>query len=473
MGLRTRLILSHTLIVAMCLGIVAVAVLLLLQGYRNQFAVARLDDMTIPIYIQARSLAQGQASLDEVWTNLSEQAEGTGVYIFLIDDEGNIIRQASHGENMDKRRIKLPAGGLPADMSEPYHGTYVAPKGQTFIFAIYPLASLFGSQSPSVPEALVLAVPREEALTLWLRFAQPFLWAGLIALGISTVIAILLARSVYRPIQRVTHAAEEITQGRYEHEIQVAGPREVKGLALSFNQMAKQVRLSQQKLRDFVADVSHELGSPLTSIRGFAQAMLDGTIKGEEAQSRATHIIKDESERMIRLTDELLELSRIESGQIRMLHEPVDMGELLQHCQEIFSIQAQEKGLQLGMSLEPVLPVIGDIDRLEQVFSNLIDNAQKHTPAGGKIIIAARQSQTNFVEITIADTGPGIPPEQLPHVFERFYQVKEAKLGIGLGLAIAKEIVRAHGGDIIVSSILGEGTEFLVRLPSSAIAISE
>ena len=175
---------------------------------------------------------------------------------------------------------------------------------------------------------------------------------------------------------------------------------------------------------------------------------------------------------MIRLTDELLELSRIESGQIRMLSEPVDMKELLQHCQEIFSIQAGEKSIQLRPNLEPVSPVIGDIDRLEQVFNNLLDNALKHTPAGGKVSIATCQSSTDFVEITIADTGPGIPPEQLPHVFERFYQVKEMKSGTGLGLAIAKEIVRAHGGDITVNSVLDEGTEFLVRLPGRGVAHS-
>ena len=141
------------------------------------------------------------------------------------------------------------------------------------------------------------------------------------------------------------------------------------------------------------------------------------------------------------------------------------MKELLQHCQEIFSIRAEEKGIQLRTNLEPVSSVIGDIDRLEQVFNNLLDNALKHSPARGNIGIAARQGWADFVEITIADTGPGIPPEQLSQVFERFYQAKEMKSGTGLGLAIAKEIVRAHGGDITVSSVLGEGTEFLVRLP--------
>jgi len=143
---------------------------------------------------------------------------------------------------------------------------------------------------------------------------NPFLWAGLIAFVVSIVVAVLFARSVYRPIQRVTYAVEGISRGDYKQEIPVTGPREVKELASGFNQMARQVRMSQERLREFVADVSHELRSPLTSIRGFAQAILDGTVKGSQGQSRAARIIEDESKRMIRQVDELLELSRLESG---------------------------------------------------------------------------------------------------------------------------------------------------------------
>ena len=130
-------------------------------------------------------------------------------------------------------------------------------------------------------------------------------------------------------------------------------------------------------------------------------------------------------------------------------------------------MRAEEKGLQFTADIEPVTPITGDIDRLEQVFSNLLDNALKHTPSRGKVSIVARQPLPSFVEITVADTGPGIPPEQLPHVFERFYRAdaSAAKTGTGLGLAIAREIVRAHGGDIRVNSLSGVGTEFLVRLP--------
>jgi signal transduction histidine kinase len=265
----------------------------------------------------------------------------------------------------------------------------------------------------------------------------------------------------------VTNAAEEIARGNYEQQVPVDGPTEVKGLAQSFNQMSKQVKHSQQMLRDFVADVSHELRSPLTSIKGFAQAIVDGTAKGKENQLKAATVIEDESKRMMRLVEELLEFSRLESGQVKMVKEPVDLKELLQQCHEIFSMHAEEKGIKLKTEIEPLPPVIGDIDRLEQVFSNLLDNALKHTPSGGDVTIIARHTDTNFAEISITDTGPGIPAEQMRHVFERFYRAdpNAGKAGAGLGLAIARQIVLAHGGDIIAKSKLGKGTEFVVRLP--------
>jgi signal transduction histidine kinase len=154
-----------------------------------------------------------------------------------------------------------------------------------------------------------------------------------------------------------------------------------------------------------------------------------------------------------------------------MVKESVDLKDLLQQCREIFLIRAEEKNIQLRTEIEPLPPVTGDTDRLEQVFNNLLDNALKHTPYGGKVSIVTRQPHPNFVEITVTDTGPGITGEQLRHVFERFYRADPSagKAGAGLGLAIARQIVLAHGGDITAKSSLGQGTEFLVRLPVNPI----
>jgi two-component system sensor histidine kinase ResE len=270
------------------------------------------------------------------------------------------------------------------------------------------------------------------------------------------------------PVRRVTEAAGEIANGKYEQEVVPEGPAEIEKLALRFNQMAAQVRRSQTLLRNFVADVSHELRSPLTSIQGFATAILDGTAKDKEAHMKAAGIIDDESKRMMRLVNDLLELSRIESGQVKMLQETVDLKELLDQCREMFAMRAEEKNIELTMNVQTVNNVTGDIDRLEQVFCNLLDNALKHTPSGGSVSVSMYHSSPMFIEIDIADTGPGISKEQLPYVFERFYrgETGQAKTGTGLGLAISREIVRAHGGDITVNSTPGQGTTFKAILPS-------
>ena len=466
MSLRTRLILSYTLIIVLCLSIVAAALLVVFRDYRDRLAMARLSDMALPIYVQARIFARGQITLNQVWENLQEQANATGTAITLLDVEGDVIKQISP-EGTTWEPPKLPPKKLPFG-AKPTHGTYSTTPGAAFLYVAYALPTPWKPPLPNSPKTLVLSMPRQQAIGLLSNYARPFIWAGLIALLVSVVIAFLLARYVYTPIRQVSQAADQIAHGNYDQEVPVAGDKEVKDLATSFNQMASQVKQSQQTLRDFVANVSHELRSPLTSIKGFAQAILDGTAKDKQAQTKAATIIEDESKRMMRLVDDLLELSKLESGQITMLQEPVNVKELLEHCHDIVAIRAEESGLNLTLDIQSTATVNGDIDRLEQVINNLLDNALKHTPSGGRVAMAAQQPSADIIEITVSDTGPGIPPDQLKYVFERFYRVDKSgtKTGTGLGLAIAREIIRAHAGNITVLSKLNEGTQFVVTLPA-------
>ena len=468
MSLRMRLILSFTLIVVLCLSIAAVVVTVVLQTSRDRLTTARLIDIAKPVYVQVLTSARAEVSWRQVVSNLEEQAQKNNVYIFLADREGKVISQIPPAEGSQQQLTELPAEGLPRNAAKPTQGTFVTSDGKTFLYAAYYIGRLFDYQTPArLVETIALAMPRGGAIGILAGLLGPFLRAGLIALAISVVIAILLARSAYRPVRKVTEAVDKIAQGQYDQEIPVAGPKEIRSLATHFNEMAKKVKQSQQQLRHFVADVSHQLRTPLTSIQGFAQAILDGTAEDSDTKLKAAQVIDDESKRMIRQVEELLELSRMQSGQLQMAQEPVDIKELLLHCQEVFSMRAEEKDVILRTEIEPLMPVTGDVDRLEQVFSNLLDNALKNTPTKGEVGIAGRNSTTGFVEITISDNGPGIPPEQLPYVFERFYQASGLRTGFGLGLAIAKEIVTAHGGKIEVSSEPGEGTKFTVMLPAS------
>jgi len=468
MSLRMRLIISYTLIVVLCLSIVAVAVSVIIQGYRDQIVMAQLNDFGRPVLNQVRLVARGQITATELWVYMKEQAQKNDFHILLVDADGNLFRQVTPGVTQADRSIEIPEGELPYNISQLTRGTFQTAAGRTFNFTAYPVDRLFRNQGQVKMNTLVVAVQRSGALAIWVSLARPFLLAGLIALAVSVVIAFLMARSFYRPIQRITQAAERVAQGQYDQEVSIDGPEEIKVLAVGFNEMAGKIKQSQQQLRHFVADISHQLKSPLTSIQGFAQALLDGTAEDCETRLKAAQIIEDESKRMRHQVDELLELSRMQSGQIQMSRELVDLKELLMQCHEIFVHRAQEKSIKLQAEFEPLMPAIGDIDRLEQVFSNLLDNALKNCLVGGEVDIVGRNSGASFVSITVADSGPGIPPEQLPYVFERFYQAGGLRTGVGLGLAIAREIVFAHGGDIEVSSNPGDKTRFTVTLPTSA-----
>jgi signal transduction histidine kinase len=237
--------------------------------------------------------------------------------------------------------------------------------------------------------------------------------------------------------------------------------------------MTGQLQSTQQAQRDFLANVSHELRTPLTSIQGFAQALLDGAAATPEAIQRSAGIIFGEADRMRRLVDGLLDLARLDSGLRALTLAPVDLRGLLTGAAEKFSLRANAGSVTLAADLPPTLPAItGDADRLAQVVANLLDNALKHTPAGGRVTLSASASPTS-VEISVSDTGPGIPAEDLGRIFERFYQVDKSRAhsaGLGLGLAISREIVEAHGGRLRAESVTGLGSRFTVELPLPAAA---
>jgi len=287
-------------------------------------------------------------------------------------------------------------------------------------------------------------------------------------------------RSVSSPLRRLDKAANAIAQGDYDQAVPVQGPTEVCELAENFNLMAEQVRASQQSQRDLLANVSHELKTPLTSIQGFAQAISDGAAGDAESIRHSASVIQDEAQRMARMVSELLDLARIESGQIVMRREPVQLGAVLRDGAAKLALRAQQAGVKLNVQVSDDLPVIiGDGDRLAQVFTNLLDNALKHTPEGGQVTLAARHLSGSSivrrgktwpagVEVQVADTGGGIPPEDLGAHLERFYQVDKSRQrggGLGLGLAIVKQIVEAHYGAIKAESVVGIGSRFVVTLP--------
>jgi signal transduction histidine kinase len=299
---------------------------------------------------------------------------------------------------------------------------------------------------------------------------RPFIQSGIIALILALVLAFLMSRWIARPLQTMSEAARTITDGQ-DKVIPLAGPKEVQELAGAFNEMTGQVQASQQSQRDFVANVSHELKTPLTSIQGFAQAMLDGTVETDEALTQSAEVIFTESSRMHRLVNDLLDLARLEGGTMEFQRAPVDLNLILTNLVDRFSPQASRANVTIETRFNQLPLLIGDGDRLDQVFTNLVDNAIKFTPGGGRIKLQSDQIGEN-VRITVSDSGPGIPSDELHRVFERFYQLDKSRAGVrgrgvGLGLPIAHEIVQAHGGRLTAHSQLDQGSVFFVELPLS------
>jgi signal transduction histidine kinase len=304
--------------------------------------------------------------------------------------------------------------------------------------------------------------------TLREDFLPSFLRAGLVAFVLAVIFAAWMGSWIVSPLQTIEEASRNITNGEYQ-QIPLQGPDEVQALAGAYNEMIHQVQASQQSQRDFVANVSHELKTPLTSIQGFSQAMLDGTVDSGPALTKSAGIIKTEADRMYRLVVDLLDLARFDAGTVILDRKALDLRRMLTRVVNQLIPQAAEARVKLSLEVDPLPTCVGDEDRLAQVFTNLVDNAIKHTPENGFVMLTAR-SEAGLARIEIIDSGKGIPEEHINRIFERFYKVdgsrkKEAKPGTGLGLAIAQQIVQAHDGTITVRSIAGEGSVFEVAIP--------
>ena len=244
-----------------------------------------------------------------------------------------------------------------------------------------------------------------------------------------------------------------------------------KGAVLVLHEITELRRLERVR-QDFVANVSHEFRTPLTAIQGFAETLLGGALEDPINRRRFVEIIREHAMRLARLTEDLLKLSRIEAGQLKLEFRPVSVAQLIDSCMETAQLKAVPKQLSLAVQLPAELPPVrGDANSLQEVLQNLLDNALQYTPAGGKIEVSALSTDSRVV-VTVADTGIGIPQVEQERIFERFYRVDAARSreagGTGLGLSIARHIMEAHGGHLWVESAVGEGSRFHFSIPIAA-----
>jgi two-component system sensor histidine kinase BaeS len=298
------------------------------------------------------------------------------------------------------------------------------------------------------------------------RLNDAALQAGLIALVIAFVLAIILAEGILKPVRQLTRAAELVAAGDWSHEVPAKGKDELAALARSFNAMVDSLRQSEERRQGMTADIAHELRTPLAVQRAHLEAMQDGIypITAESLQP-----VLDQNGMLVRLVDDLRTLALADAGELQLEKQSVNAREFLLGMQERFRSAAEERNVEIVVSESQTCPsIMADPDRLAQIFTNLIGNALRYAPEGGKIILAA-ECTGNEILITVSDNGPGIPAEALPAIFDRFYRVDKARSreegGSGLGLAIARQLAGAHGGKLSAENLPQGGARFTLSIP--------
>jgi two-component system sensor histidine kinase BaeS len=294
------------------------------------------------------------------------------------------------------------------------------------------------------------------------RLPVVFMLALLILMSSAGVFVI--GRNLHRatqPIEEMMDAADHVAQGDYTARVTEHGPRDVRQLAHAFNSMSERLQLNDEQRRRLLADISHELRTPLTVLHGNLEGMLDGIYQPDAARLES---LVEETRVMSRLIDDLRTLADADSGTLKLQRESTDLGLLINEVIASFRGQAQAGGVNLSVEAASDLPLL-EIDpaRIRQVLTNLIANALRYTISGGSIRVGC-VSTSQLLEVTVSDTGRGIAPSDLPHIFDRYTKSSDSR-GSGLGLAIAKDLVEAHGGNITVQSEVNHGTTITFTLP--------
>ncbi len=287
------------------------------------------------------------------------------------------------------------------------------------------------------------------------------LFWGLVPILFVGFIISRIVRRFTRPVAELIEASSRVEAGDYAARVSERGPREMRSLARSFNAMTTRLQTNDEQRRAMLADVTHELRTPLTIIQGNLEGLIDGLYPRDDAHLDP---ILEETHVMSRLIDDLRTLALAESGSLKLQREPTDVGVLIRDVLASFQGKADAGQVQLSAAVPQALPQL-EVDpvRVREVISNLVSNALRYTPAGGKVEVLA-EVNASHLKITVRDTGKGIAPEALPHIFDRFYKGRDSA-GSGLGLAIAKQLVVAHGGEMHAQSVLGAGTVISFTLP--------
>jgi signal transduction histidine kinase len=471
-GLRLRLIAGFGLVIAVSLVFAGFSSLVLLRDQQAESAEQRFGRL-VPGFtesVMAWELFGWPRS--RIRAELTPLADYFDVRIFLLDGDCRVILDTDDREPMLGATLNIAARSADGDADEgmlPFRSLRVEAQGaDLYLFtSSQPNPVIPGAFPQRQPEStVVIAVPAADVTAAWARLLPRFAIAGGIAALVAVVVGTVLSARITRPIAAMTAASEAMAQGDYDQRIEMRGDDEVAQLAGAFNLMAGQANRSSHAMRQLLGNVSHELKTPLTSIQGFSQALVDGVVESEDERKQLAAVIHEEAGSMRELVDDLLYLSSIESGELALALDDVDFDALVAAGVRRLAFRAQESAVTVSHE-KGAGHVRADGRRLEQILSNLVDNAIRFSPPDSDVRVHTHGDAAS-VSLEVHNHGEPIPEEDLPSVFDRFYQADRARSDgahSGLGLAIVHELVQAHGGTIEVQSSRAGGTIFIVRLP--------
>jgi signal transduction histidine kinase len=503
-SIRTRLTFSHLAVIVVAMSLSGFVLLSLLEGY---FLQAMEDSLVAQARITAQALVPGaiaegppieaaSAAYNTVQqqrlSNLSLQAQNVAPpsgEIPLGDLDLSYLADASLqlSSELDTRiRVLDSLGVVLVDSQQEEQGVDLGSDP----LVLRALAGQYASRTersggePTMHLALPILV--EGKLVGAVYLSQPlgdvnevmgdlrlrWLLATLVAILFSGLVGLLLSGAISRPLRRLTAAAGAVAQGQLDQRVPVRSRDELGRLSQAFNEMTARLRTTRQMQVDFVANVSHELRTPLTAVKGLVETLRDGAVDDPEVRDQFLETVESETDRLTRLVNDLLLLSRADSEALNLQCEPLDLERLARILVERLGGQAEAREVSLRVEAEDQPPLaLADPDRMEQVLVNLLDNAIKYSRPGDAVTLRVGGGAEKMVRVQVRDEGIGIPAEDLPRIGERFYRADKARSraegGSGLGLAIAQALVEAQGGELAIESEESQGTVVTIALPSA------
>lgn len=438
-----RLLLSYLALVVLIVALMALAIHQVTGRTFSQYLrdQAATHSEMLPVMLAGYYTKSG--SWEGVQTDIMKAGNMIGASVSLADIGGRIVASTQTG------LVGQSIAGVASDMTMP-----VTRSDGITIGTVYLQYSL---KSQRADEAFLAGMTRA------------LIFTGVAVALLAAAMGVVLARSISRPLAKVEQAAARFALGDYSARAETSGSNEVAALGRTFNQMAASVGSLEQLRRKLVADVSHDLRTPLTVIRGYLEGLRSGQIADRRSAEMAFEAMHVEVLQLLSLVDDLRQVAALDRSALSLKLNPVAADALVMQAAQRVKPLAAAKGVSLKSEVAPDLPLLdADEERLGQALFNLLENAVRYTPAGGSVTLAAERLSLSGLRLSVRDTGPGIPAEHLPHVFERFYRADQARgrsEGSGLGLAIVKSIVEAHGGKAGVVSDGASGSIFTIDLP--------